>query len=323
MAANTDRTQRILVPLDGSEVGEQVIPHARALAHDGSDLVFLRVVPEAEPVRGLHGKDVVSAEELLKLQEDNARLELTDAATRWAGVLGSSPEIEVVAGDPAAQILEVAASSGATMIAMTGHGHGLISRMVIGSVADRVARSSSMPVMILTARDDDEFEEAAATVSRFVVPLDGSELAAEALPVAAQLASQTGAPVHLVHVITPSSMIVPTPLGPVAYPGEIYQEVVNEMTDSGHAMLNDAKAELAKNGDVNVTTAVLDGPVVAAIESVLVPTDVIVMTTHGRTGFQRWLLGSVAEKLMKSGKVPVVLVPSSERVAATESGTPS
>lgn len=319
MAAEPDQTQRILVPLDGSEVAEHVIPYARALVKDGSDLIFLRVVPQSEAVRGLYGRDVITAEELRALEENNARLELSDAARRWSEVLGASPEIEIVTGDPATGILATAAAKGVSMIAMGAHGHGLISRMVIGSVTDRVARASTIPVMTITARED-EPGQARVAISRIIVPLDGSDLAEEALPVAAALAKRTGGVVRLVHVISPSSMVVPTPIGPVAYPGEIYQEVVNEMTDSGQAMLEEAKEKL---DGVDVETQILNGPVAASIENAVEPDDLIVMTTHGRTGFQRWLLGSVAEKLMKSGKVPVVLVPSSERVAATSDETPS
>jgi nucleotide-binding universal stress UspA family protein len=315
--AESDRQQSILVPLDGSELAEQVIPYARAFVTDGGDLHFLRVVADPEELRGVFGTQVVSVQDALRAETETAELELADTAKRWQSVLGAPPKISVATGDPAEAIVQNAESLECTMIAMAAHGRGMFGRLAFGSVADRVARISTVPVLILKAPDEEDAARTSTTVSRLVLPLDGSELANEALPVAASIAKQTGAAIHLVQVVNPTALVMPAPVGTAIYPAEMYQEIQTDLEQAARATLENAKTYLEKQGDFPVTTDVLEGPVVPSIESEGQPGDVIVMTSHGRSGFGRWLLGSVSEKLMRSGKAPVVLVPASARVSAT------
>jgi nucleotide-binding universal stress UspA family protein len=140
-----------------------------------------------------------------------------------------------------------------------------------------------------------------------LVPYDGSRHSARALPVAAALAKRTGARVVLVIVHDPSAYIPFVP-GEVAIP--VYdQELVQLHRDRDAAALADAVAGLRAEG-VTAEGVVLDGTVVEALEEYVAShgTDLVVMTTHGRSGFERLRLGSVASAFLTRSTAPVLLV---------------
>jgi len=305
--------QRIIVPLDGSPMAEQAIPYAAALAGAGGEVTFLHVVPAPEPLRGLFGGEIATADDVKSMAEQTGGELMEETAGRWQQVLATQPGVLVLTGDPAEATLDAIESTGATMLALSSHGRGMAGRVAFGSVADRLARTSPVPALIVHPSDK-EGEPAAQTIRRLIVPLDGSETANEALPVAEKIAAGTGASILLISAINPSSIMVPSPIGAAYYPSELYEDIASDMGESAKADLSSAQEQLS---GVVVESQVIEGPVLAAVESVVEPGDLVVMTSHGRSGFRRWLLGSVSEKLIRSGLVPVVLVPSSARTAAT------
>ena len=149
--------------------------------------------------------------------------------------------------------------------------------------------------------------------SRIVVPLDGSDLAAAALPQAIDLAHAAGAPLHLIQVLDFNQ-----PIELASYPlGDGYvdfvgfqQAVETERTTAG-AYLQALRDDLSARG-VQVTAQLIQGNPAKEIVAATVPGDVVVMTTHGRGGFARWFLGSVAEGVVRRAEVPVLLVRVSE-----------
>jgi len=302
---------RILVPLDGSSLAEQVIPYAQALAGESGEVVFLHVMQEPEAVRGLFGTTLVPADEVLQLEKEAAQPMLDEVRQRWQPVLKSEPATEMATGDPADVILRVAERRGCRLIAMASHGRGALGRLAFGSVTDRVARTSSIPVLVIRPKDEKPKVEP-VSIRRIVIPHDGSELADEALPLATELATQLSVPVHVVRAVNPAAAVPPAPLTAGPYPAELYQQIADEMIADAESSVQEVSKRLERAG-LQVTTAVVEGPAVIAIEDALTEGDLIVMTSHGRSGIARWLLGSVAEKLIRTAPVPVVLVPSSIR----------
>ncbi|MGH6959687.1 MAG: universal stress protein, partial [Dongiaceae bacterium] len=267
--------QPILVPLDGSDLAEQALPYAEALAEPGCQLILLEVGQETD--------------DDLSLPERHA---------------GSCARLETAVGDPAEQILRVARDLGVGMIVMTTHGRGAIGRWAFGSVADTVTRMAPVPVLVVRPRPDVQ-GTVTPVMRRVVVPLDGSSLAEEALPVAEALARRLGVPMHLVTAVAVTGLmpveIVPTmPLDTT-----IYTETVAQIDADASAMLGVVSARLQHEG-MRVTWEVLRGSAFTAIAEALQEGDIIVMASHGRSGVERWLLGSVAEKLIREGPVPVV-----------------
>lgn len=311
--AKPAETVRVLLPLDGSSLAEQAIPYAQAVAGKDGVLVFLHALPEPEPIYGLLGETLVPADEVMRLEEESARQMLQETAERWRPVLAADPVFDVVPGDPAEVILTAAERHHCQLIVMASHGRGAVGRLAFGSVADRVARTATIPVLVIRPHDAVP-EIAPATILRIVVPHDGSPLADEALPVAADLAKRLHVPIHVIRAVNPAAVLLPAPLAGGPYPAEIYQELQDELRAEAQASFEEVARRLEAMG-VQATTAVVEGPPVPAIEEALSPGDLIVMTSHGRSGVARWVLGSVAEKLIRSGPAPVVLVPASVRVA--------
>ncbi len=302
-------SQRIIVPLDGSAMAEQAIPYAAALAGMSGSVTFLHVVPAAEPLRGLFGGEIASVEDVESMAEQTGAALMEETSSRWRALLPVQPGIRVVAGDPAQATLDTIDSEKATMIALSSHGRGMVGRIAFGSVADRLSRSSPVPALIVHPSDELS-DPAAADIRRIVVPLDGSEIAMEALPVAGQIAEDTGAALLLVSAVNPSAVMLPTPVGGSYYPAELYEEIASDLGDAAKETLGSAEALLP---GLQVETRIVEGPTVEAVQSIVEAGDLVVMTTHGRGGFTRWLLGSVSEKLIRSGIAPVVLVPAAGR----------
>jgi nucleotide-binding universal stress UspA family protein len=303
---------RVLVPLDGSSLAEQAIPFAVTIAGPTGRIVFVQVTPEAEAIRALSGRVSASEEEVHEIDQERAEESCNHAAEHWKSILTTSPETVIVTGDPAEQILNVAAQQSSTYIVMASHGRGAVRRLAFGSVADRIARSTTIPVLIVRPSDA-EVEQSPAHIRRLVVPLDGSPLSEEALPVAIALATSLHTPIHLVQAINPSALVLPSAgSGAGVFPAELYTEIEQELTTEASNNIARAAADLGARG-LAFTSAVVDGPPVLAIEDSVEGGDVIVMTSHGRSGLKRWLLGSTAEKLIRSGPAPVLLVPATAR----------
>jgi nucleotide-binding universal stress UspA family protein len=203
------------------------------------------------------------------------------------------------------------------MIVMASHGRGAVGRWTFGSVADRVARGSLIPVTIICPEPDEGI--AGVEVRRIVVALDGSDLSHRALPVARDLAVRLSVPVLLVQAINPAASLYPSLAAGAVASEDVFEETFHSEEEQAAGNLRNAEQQLRARG-IEVTTSVQVGPTIAAIESVVEPGDVIVITSHGRSGIRRWLLGSVAERLIRCALAPVILVPAAERerVGATE-----
>lgn len=309
MSAMAD-SPNVLVALDGSTLAEHALPYAVALHQPGSALVLVTVVSEPEPVYGLLGDTVTTKEDVAAAYTTMGQAILDAAAKR---VDPRVPVQKVVAvGDPAARILDTVPENAVGMIVIASHGRGAIGRLTFGSVADRLARASPVPVLIVRPSAVAE-PPASATIRRLVVPLDGSSLAAEALPVAAAIAQRLHLPVLLIRALDVASWLPPAPFGPgIGAPVELFDQLSHELQEEAASTLQDARARLEVGG-VEAETKIVNGPASQTIAEAAGPTDVIVLTSHGRGGVRRWLLGSVAERLVRTGPAPVLLVPTSLR----------
>jgi nucleotide-binding universal stress UspA family protein len=272
--------QPILVPLDGSALAEQALPFAEILAAPGCQLILLEV-----------GQD----EDELSLPERYSH---------------SCAQLETATGDPAQQILQVTRDLGVGLIVMTTHGRGALGRWAFGSVADTVTRTASVPVLVV--RPHTSPAAASPLIQRVVVPLDGSLLAEQALPVAQALAQQLEIPVHLITTIDLTSLLPVEMLPTVAFDASLYDETTARLQADAEAWLTRAAQELQGAG-VTSTWEVLYGSPFLVISEAVAAGDLLVMTSHGHGGAKRWLLGSLAEKLIREAPVPVVIVPSGER----------
>ncbi|CAN5602019.1 universal stress protein [soil metagenome] len=298
----TSATQ-ILVPLDGSSLAEQALPYAQSLVGASGRITLLRVFRNPAPFSNGAGSEIVP-EDLVSewmIKESQRYLDETAASFRLALPTGIEVDTLVVTGDPAGAILGTAADRNADLIVMTSHARGAFGRATYGSVADRIARTADIPVVIARPHNEESVEQHTA-ISRIIVPLDRSLLAQEALPVAKAMALHLGCSIHLVHVIDTFSSYMAITGVPVS------QSMIDAWYADTRTELEAIEAELRAAG-VAATSAIYQGSTTDNISEIAQPGDLIVMTSHGRSGFTRWFLGSIAEKLVRIAPVPVCLVP--------------
>jgi nucleotide-binding universal stress UspA family protein len=278
----------VLVPLDGSELAEEALPYAKAIAEKtGAVLHLARVVPiDAPPDEAAEAREYLS---------------------RLAGRLGDRVQLSVRYGHPAAEIIDLARELADPAIVMTTHGRGGLGRWLYGSVADRVVRGAGVPVLLI--RSGLPRREPAA-IRSIMVPLDGSPLAEAALPYAIELARRFDAELHLVRVAeTPEVYALLGAHGQAATSGEVIAEIAQQMIDNASAYLGEVSERLRREG-IQVESHVLEG---LAIEQLLAfererQPDLVVMATHGRGGLRRVIFGSVAEHVLREGNAPVMLI---------------
>ena len=282
---------RILVPLDGSPEARAALPYAAALATPGTEIVLLTVTRSSG-------------------DEDAARADLESVAQPLR-VAGRMVRTEVAVGNPPRRIVDAAADLRPEMIVMASHGRGALGRLIYGSVADQVGRESPVPVMVVRAR---QLVPGPVGITRLIVPLDGSPRAEAALPLATAISRRLGTPIALVRVVDPADLMPPAIGMGEAIPFEIYDEAEKELEQEARNYLETMAQTLREQG-LPVAISVLTGPAASSIKEATSLGDVLVLSSHERTGVTRWLLGSVAEKLTREDEAPVILVPAPDHAA--------
>lgn len=288
----------VLVPLDGSPLAESAVAHATLLAHKSAmRLILLRVVPvPAIP-------NAEAFEDQTETREE-ATAYLAGLAARLTKN-GSQLQVEtaVVDGDAAATLLEQARARQADLLVMATHGRSGIGRWLYGSVADDVLRHATIPVFLVPATGQHTWP--ADRAPRVLIPLDGSELAQEAINPASELATSVGADLVLLRVVE-----VPTyPMGPF---GESYAytayDPAGDLIEAKQYLEGVAQTLRGRGHTVTLVTEIgFPSQEIAAVAQHQ-HVDVVAMATHGRSGLARLVLGSVATGTLQRAHVPLLLV---------------
>ncbi len=276
------KLERILVPLDGSDLSERILAQVSRLLHTSDcEVMLVRVLPE----------QLVQSEAIGTGLVETAQRHLDKIAKRLAEG-GATVRTEVLAGEPAARILAFALEYDPSLIAMSTHGRTGLARWTSGSVAERVLRHSKFPLLLanpfgLAEKDEQRFR-------RILVPLDGSELSAQVLPLVSSVARLYGSEVVLLTVVEPPA---------TEYPMNVV--VMNEQEAQG--LLEGYAKRLA---GIPVRTRTVVGLAASSVLDVAEweKADLVAMTTHGRSGLSRWAFGSVAEKVVRKCTCPLLVV---------------
>jgi nucleotide-binding universal stress UspA family protein len=277
----------ILVPLDGSKPAEQALLFLTALSALKDLRVRLLSVAESDAA--------VSGEEETA-REQSAADYLNAVAERLRAKFGFPVESVRRTGRPYAEILEEASDQDVNLILMTTHGRTSGEDERLGSVADKVVRGAACPTLLVGPHAAVPLQ-----VEQVTVALDGSALAAEALPVARALAQRLNARLRLVRAVQYPLAVNSDSIGSLA------ADVVESLERTAALYLSEAKLELETS--LPVDTAVLTGrPAEALLADVKEhPPSLLVMTSHGHTGFIKWALGSVTDRMIR-GPVPVLML---------------
>ena len=276
----------ILVPTDESDRGRRALELAAEIArqHD-ADLHVLSVVD----VRYL------SREPDIEPEEASTSASLTEFVDS-VSLSGLSLTTAVRHGIPHEEILTYADDYAADLLVMGTHGRTGLSRYLLGSVTEKVVRLSETPV--LTVKESDE--EMGVGIENILVPTDGSDGARAAARPAGVMALANDATVHTLSVVDVRSMGV-----------DVRSDLIlDELQTVAEDAVGTIEADLADAGVQSIRTHIVDGIPHRALQSYVEEHDIdlVVMGTHGRTGLERYLLGSVTEKFLRTSPVPVMTV---------------
>ena len=293
---------KILVPLDGSKTAENVVPLARSFARGLQIPVeLLGVVDVAEMAR--HGPP--SQASMIRSIVDDATRRFDDYLDRVAkNFLVDEVQCTVRKGNAAEAIIEVAGAEKQTLIALATHGRSGLDRWLLGSVAEKVLRGASNPTLVVRAKKEKNPAWEMATLKRVIVPLDGSELSERILPHVEALAKHLDLEVTLLGVYGGR-------LSTGAADGfHSMDAFIVSLRNETEIYLAAKTEEMKQRGLNKVSFAAKQGleadEIIATARETL--DTLIAMCTHGRTGVQRWMLGSVTETVVRHSDDPVLVV---------------
>lgn len=282
--------RKILAPLDGSDLSERALQPAATLAQAlGAQLLVLRVTPSVE---------LLVNEEVHQDLRRTAQGYLDDVTRR---TVAGRVELSVLVrqGQPAPTIAQVARAEEVDLIVMSSHGRSGVGRWVYGSVAEHILRADGCDVLIIRA--------AAALPNlrggRLLVTLDGSALAEQALEPGAALAEALSAELNLLRLTFSISHLEP----------QFYQRIFHHMEieerRQGQAYLNGLKQRLAGRPFAVRAEALIGDAATGIVDYARARSiDLILIASHGRSGVQRWLYGSVAEKVLQGANCATLIV---------------
>jgi nucleotide-binding universal stress UspA family protein len=281
--------QRILVPLDGSELAEVALPYAEELAERlGGEMTLLHVCDSDEdPNRHTHEIYVEKMAESM-------------------GEKGLKAKPALLFGHVAEQIVDYADAEDIGLIVMATHGRSGIRRWVLGDVAAKVVRATKRPVALVRAEAGPP-KPHDGILRRILVPLDGSKDSEVVIPRVEPLASQLKSEIVLLHVIAPTYFVYSIPGEAVQMP--FSPDDMDRFSSKALEYLQSVVAALERKG-ITARAEVAIGSAADEIISMAdeIDADAVAMSTHGRSGISRWAFGSTADKVLHAGNTPVLLV---------------
>lgn len=296
--------EHILVPVDGSHESEAALGYVELLAaHQPSEVTVFQVadldLDMADPKH----------QAFLHRMEAGAQEQARHYVNYVVTVLqeeGVTAHGAVALGRPADLILARVAEDKSDLVVMMSRGRSGLDRFRHGSVAWELRHRLTVPMLVAPAGPHAFTVQpwgAKPVITDILVPLDGSALAEQALPHAQALAAQLDADVHLLRVVTRPAAVAMDPAG-IGY----YFEIEHELVADAEQYLREKAGELgpAIQTEVRVVRGLPGQSILSYAEQLEHP--MVCMTTHGRTGLGRVVLGSVAEKVAQESGVPVFLV---------------
>lgn len=303
----------LLVPLDGSDFGEQALPLALSLARRFG--AALHVVHVHAPPWGSYGERGGLYDEMTdRVLRERGQAYVDDVVQRLAAAAAISPSSALLDGPVPEAIGRHAAATGADLLVMTTHGRGPMARFWLGSVADALVRQTSIPILFVQPKEAPPDLAQEPMVRRVLIPLDGSELAEQVLEPALALGAAMHAEYTLLRVVRQM-----TPSGDDSASRRVSglgASLLTQLQTLDHQQLTEAQnylerlAERLRARSLTVQTRVIshEQPAAAILDAAEKNAmDLIVVATHGRSGLKRFLLGSVADKLLRGAATPVLV----------------
>jgi nucleotide-binding universal stress UspA family protein len=300
----------LLVPLDGSQAAEHALPMALTLARRFS--ARLTVVHVHVPPRSLYGQSGFYNEPADRELRALGETYLNVVLARLAAVTAVPVDSAFLDGPVVDAINHQIEKSAVDLIVMTTQGRGPVARFLLGSVGDLMLRQSTVPILFLRPKETDV--DLAETVSfrRLLIPLDGSPLAEQILEPVISLAAKMPSEIVLLRVV---ELLMPEgyALAGSRVTG-LRPDLVAQLQEAGRREQAQAKEYLdqlstrLRTRSLNVQTRVVSHiqPATAILDDAAThDVDLIALATHGQGGLKRWLVGSVADKVVRGAGTPV------------------
>ncbi len=290
----------VMVPLDGSSFAEEALPLAAEVARKaGAELHLVHVIRPAPDVDLKMPQDDLDWSTSVR-SGTGAYLEQHAEALRAEGV---STLTAVLEGRIVPSLQHYAAEQEIGLIVLTTHGTGGVRRWWLGSVADGLLRTGPMDLLIVRPWDDTtERLEVRSRFDRVLVPLDGSDFGALALTPAREMAKLFGAEIVLARVVpAPIELTSVSGVPGVPLAGEGHRSRVTEAREYLESIV-----EGGDEGELRAVVVEADGAAEGVVECAKSENaDLIALSTHGRGGLARAVLGSVADKIIRSSHLPI------------------
>lgn len=296
--------ESILVPLDGSAFAEAALAPATSVAARGSGSLELVMVQDPVPAYGYGA---------LEEQPQAWRAEYLAAVEEEFGPrIDDRIEYTLLVGSVTEELERHGDETDPDLMVLATHGRGPFSRFWLGSVADHLVRHSSYPVLLVRPEEGEGEgpEITADEETRFqqiLIPLDGSEEAETILDVATSFGELYDARYTLTRVVHYPAEVVSSYMPDTVH---ISEEIVETGKEEARAYLEAVAAKLRDAGhsvsiDVQVDVHPASGIQRSAEET---GADLVALATHGRGGVERTLVGSVADKLIRSTHLPTLVI---------------
>jgi nucleotide-binding universal stress UspA family protein len=310
-SGETLRIKTILVPLDFSDSSMPAVQYTIQVAEKFHAAIHLVHVQPTDDLTELSqaGHLMLNAADAIALMQDRlAEIQERHDIQFWPD------NCHVLSGRPYEEVCKLAGEIDADLIVLPTRGHSGLKRLALGSTAERIVRFAPCPVLVLRGAKYKTTVPNKEPIGDFrlktvLVPVDSSRCSMAGAEYAARLARSTGATLRLLHVVFPYSQLLTidrvdansTPL-------------VQRAIEIANLEMTKLKAMKFLSG-IQCETEVRVGPIVDELsgESGRRGVDLLVTSTHGRAGFKRAFLGSVAEHLVRYAECPIITVPTRGR----------
>jgi nucleotide-binding universal stress UspA family protein len=278
----------ILVPLDGSKLAEGVLPYVRLLANALKLPVDLMHVNDPDTfLHPMQGTDYL---------KEVAASFTTSLTVSCCVEDGRAPEV----------IVDRASRGPGTLITMATHGRSGSQRWLLGSVAQKVLQASINPLLLIRPSEKTR-SRGEVRLNTVILPLDGSHLAEKIFPHVVYLANRLKLEIVLIRTysLPTTGYFMATGVSPPAI-GELGEKIKGEATDYLQAKVEELQAE----GIEKVSYVLVEGRGPEEIVDLARKTadNMVAMSTHGRSGIGRWVLGSVTDRVVCYSGDPVLVI---------------
>jgi nucleotide-binding universal stress UspA family protein len=293
---------KMLIPLDGSKVAEQVLPYARCLVRKLSIPIELLQAADPEALALLTDPTHSRYADTVWADKINSGKTYLDAVAR--SFEGARVQCVVEKGKAEDVVIDRAAADKNTLIVMATHGRSGIQRWLLGSVADKVLHGAPNHMFLVRATEQGKTDGEAA-LKTVVVPLDGSALAEQVLPHVVDLAKKMALKVAFFRAYALPASVTGDEFG------TYMEELINQIESDAREYLAAKVDEAKRNGLNDAVSAVKFGYGADEIISLAreTPDNFVAMCTHGRSGVKRFALGSITDRVVRHCGDPVLIIP--------------